>query len=128
MLDYNHLVTKELIWNIAQNKPSLIADDLECYGVPRKVTYTVLLARGVFKWLAARRDLIKLKNIWRDELTELYIKAQNRKGSPEHQRIIGRIEALEMCRAQVRSICHSQRYRAPDFDRKANEFLRGIPQ
>ena len=129
-LDYEHLLSQEKIWNIRQNKPSLIAKDLERFGVPRKTTYAILLARGVFKWLAARRDIIKLKNIWRDELTELYIKAQKHKGTPEHQRIIGKIEAIEMCRAQVRAICHSERFRAPDFDREANEFLeaeRGKP-
>ena len=123
MLDYEHLLNHKDIWNLAQNKPTLIAKDLERFGVPRPVTHAILLARGVYKWLAVRRDLIKLKNEWRDELTGLYIKAQRRKGTPEHQRILGRIEALEMCRAQVRALCHSERFRAPDFDREANRFL-----
>jgi len=121
-MDHNEL-TPEGIWNFAQNKPTLVAKDFEELGVPREKSYSILLARGVFKWLAARRDIIKLKNIWRDELSILYIQAQNQKGTPEHREMVGRIKAMEMCRKQVRAICHSERWRAPDFDRGAKKFL-----
>ena len=112
--------TKETIWNFAQNKPSLVVKDItEKYpDVDPYFIYEVLLKRGIFKWLAVRRDLIKLKNIWRDKITTL-----NRKKTPYEK---GYHKALLECRKEIRSFCHSERWRAPDFDRKANEFLRGI--
>ena len=105
------------IWNFAQNKPSLIVKDItEKYGnVDPDFIYEVLLRRGVFKWLAVRRDLIRLKNVWRDEVTRL-----NRKKTNTEK---GYLRAIERCRAEVRALCHSDRFRAPDFDKKANEYL-----
>ena len=125
-LGYEHHLTKNGIWNIKQNKPSLVADDLEKLGIPKPITYSILLGRGIFKWLAARRDLIKLKNVWRDELTSLYRGIENKeikRGTPEYYQVVGRIKTLEECRSQIRSICHSERWIAPDFDTKAQEFL-----
>jgi len=119
MLDYENLLDPKSIWGIKQNKPSLVADDLEKYGVPRAVSYSILLARGIFKWLAVRRDLIKLKNIWRDRLTVAYRTQET--DNTEWRK--GYIAALEECRKEVRALCHSERFRAPDFDHKANEFL-----
>lgn len=122
MLEYKNLLNPNGIWSIEQNKPSLVVDDLEKFGVPRSESYAILLARGIFKWLAVRRDLIKLKNIWRDKLTEAY-RAQETDKTEWRK---GYIAALEECRKEVRSLCHSERFRAPDFDRKANEYLRHI--
>jgi hypothetical protein len=45
-----------------QNKPSQIVRDLADVGVNPIVSYEILLRRGVFKWFAARRDIIKLKD------------------------------------------------------------------
>ena len=112
-------VSPDNIWQYKQNKPSLICKDLEEW-VPPEVTARVLMARGVYKWLAVRRDLILLKNQWRDELTRLYRAIENgdiKRGSPEHHRIVGRIKALEGCRAQIRALCHSERWRCPDIDK-----------
>ena len=61
------------IWMERQNKPSLVVRDLEpllAPGVRRSVIYESLLRRGVFKWLAVRRDLIRLKNLWKTRVTE----------------------------------------------------------
>ena len=115
------MVSKENIWCFKQNKPSLVVKDIvEKYPeVDEKVIYEILLKRGVFKWLAVRRDLIKLKNIWRDEITELCTKRK----SPKEK---GYLNALVSCRQQIRKLCHSERWRAPDFDEKANKFLEGI--
>ena len=82
--------------------------------------YEVLLKRGIFKWLAVRRDMIKLKNLWRDEITSL-----NRKKTAEEK---GFYKALLMCRGQIRTLCHSERFRAPDFDSGANQYLKRISQ
>ena len=53
------------IWNFAQNKPSLIVEDIakEYPNIDQDFIYEVLLKRGVFKWLSVRRELIKLKDI-----------------------------------------------------------------
>ena len=123
------------IWNFAQNKPSLVVDDLiEMLGHTelgyhmdqeyekglKSNLYSVLLKRGVFKWLAVRRDLIKLKNAWKQEIVGL----QGRK--TEYQK--GYLKALEKCRADVRALCHSDRWRAPDNDRRAQKWLKNLPQ
>ena len=112
------------IWNFAQNKPTLIVEDLQAFADP-DVIYASLLRRGVFKWLAVRRDLIKLKNRWKDVIKM----TQNvRLKTYGEQRAFykGYQKAYEECRAEVRALCHSERWRAPDFDKKANAWLSKI--
>jgi len=113
------------IWQYKQNKPSLIAQDfLESYDIPLVYTHYILLKRGVYKWLSVREDLIKLKIKWAKELTDLYIEvSEMKKGTPKHREKVGRIKALEQCRKEVRELCHSPRWRAPQRDRKAGWFL-----
>ena len=110
------------IWNYAQNKPTLVVKDItdKYPDVDPNFIYEVLLTRGVFKWFAVRRDLIKLKNIWRNELVKL-----NRKKNKKEK---GYHDALVKCRRQVRELCHSERFRAPDFDRYANRYLSKIEE
>jgi len=123
--------TPGTIWSYAQNKPSLVCADLErLAGIPQAITARVLMARGVYKWLSARRDLIRLKNVWKDELTRLYRAIESgeiRRGSPEHREALGRIRTLEECRAQVRAICHSERWRIPDNDPRGGKLLEETP-
>lgn len=118
-------VRKDNIWLFAQNKPTLIAEDLKKHGVPESITYTVLLARGVFKWLNVRRELIKLKNEWKTRITQLQDRLFETKGKQvgNRQYMRGYKQALEDCRAEVRALCHSERWAAPDFDRHAQKFL-----
>jgi hypothetical protein len=118
------------IWSYRQNAPKLVARDLELLaGVEQRVTHYVLLARGVYKWLAIRRDLIRLKNQWRDELTALYrLQETTHRNSLEYHERKGRIKTLETCRKQVRELCHSERWRAPDNDREAQKFLESVNQ
>lgn len=120
-------VKKSNIWEYKQNKPSLIAKDLKEFGIPEEITYRILLSRGVFKWLAARRDIIKLKNIWRDRITNIIAEIRKAKRMKDRDKLMylkGYIKAYEECRAEVRAICHSNRWRCPDFDRDAQEFLK----
>ena len=35
----------------------------------------------------------------------------------------GYLKATEECRAEIRDMCHSDRWRAPDFDKEAQEYL-----
>lgn len=125
-LPYARQLNSREIWEIRQNKPSLIVCDLAQYGVPAPVAYGILLGRGVFKWLAVRRDLIKLKNAWKRRVTATIAKIH--KAKREHDQVElawqrGYLKAYEECRAEVRALCHSERFRAPDFDRRAQEFL-----
>lgn len=117
------------IWNYAQNKPTLIAKDFEKLGIPRDVTYRILLQRGVFKWLSVRRDLIKLKNEWREEITKTIAQIRHAKESNDRDRLYylrGYLKALEGHRERVRAMTHNERWQAPDFDKGAREFLERI--
>lgn len=108
---------KNTIWNFAQNKPSLVVKDIidKYPDVDPNFIYEVLLKRGVFKWLSVRRDLIKLKDTWKNEIRIL-----NRKKNQEEK---GYYKALLGCRESIRRLCHSDRWVAPDFDQKAAKFL-----
>lgn len=110
-------MNSKTIWLEAQNKPSLITKDItkKYPNIDPDFIYEILLKRGVFKWLSVRRDLIKLKNKWKKEITNL-----NRKKNQQEK---GYLKALEKCRKEVRILCHSERWQAPDFDKKAINFL-----
>jgi hypothetical protein len=117
---------KANIWNYAQNKPTLIVRDLEAHGVSKMVTYTILLTRGVFKWFSCRRDLIRAKDRWKVEINRVLSCIKNAKEFRDMERLWwlrGYLKALELCRKDVREICHSDRWRAPDNDDKAFRFL-----
>lgn len=120
-------VCQENIWMYRQNKPTLVARDLHKCGVPYDATYAILLARGVFKWLAARRDLIKLKNVWRRRVKACYGILTIGGMSPyETGRMRGYLKAVEECRKEVRAICHAERWTAPDYDKGAADFLKRL--
>jgi hypothetical protein len=102
-----------------QNKPSLIVKDLAPFGVGIVTTngiYKSLLRRGVFKWLKVRRDLIRLKDIWRDEIRL----SHQRPNIPKEQ---GYRKALVKCREEVRCLCHSPRWTVPLEDRPARRWF-----
>lgn len=103
------------IWSEAQNKPTLVVRDLAAYGVDPAIVYESLLRRGVFKWLRVRRELIRLKDAWKADIRSL-----NRKKSEWEK---GYLAAMERCRKEVRALCHSERWVAPDNDRAAVEYL-----
>jgi hypothetical protein len=130
MLDYQEQLTPKLIWSIEQNKPTLIVKDLERYGVPAKVSHSILLARGVYKWLAVRRHIIKLKNTWRERITktigELVEAKKEHNNSYRIGYLRGYLKAYEEARAEVRELCHSERWQAPDFDSEAQVFLEAM--
>ena len=109
------------IWNEEQNKPTLVVRDLSSFVSP-DIVYESLLRRGVFKWLSVRRDLIKIKNVWKSRVTES-IKVQKSCTNHKAEYWRGYRKAVEECRAEVRQMCHSDRWRAPDFDREANNWL-----
>lgn len=111
--------------NCEQNKPSLIAEDLKQY-VPFDIIMRVLLNRGVFKWLAVRRNLIKLKGNWKNKISLILQKIRVSKEEGSHMELWynkGYLKAYEECRKEIRNLCHSPRWQAPDFDKKAILFL-----
>ena len=114
--------TKLTIWNFKQNKPSLVVKDIiEKYpDVDPNFIYTVLLQRGVFKWLSVRRDVIKLKKEMLNEVRNL----NHRKTSEEK----GYYKAVIKWRGRIRKLCHSARWTAPDFDKEANKFLSSVSE
>ena len=111
------MLNSQTIWNEAQNKPTLVVRDImkRYPEVDPDFIYEVLLRRGVFKWLAVRRELIHLKYLWKEKVREL-----NRKKTQQEK---GFLKALEECRKQVRILCHSSRWKAPDIDKTALEWL-----
>jgi len=123
----NEIIAKDNIWCFKQNKPSYVANDLAIdFGVPPKETYKILLKRGVFKWLAVRRDLIKLKNVWKERIKQIQkerIEAKKQGNHFHNAKLKGYLLAYEQARKEVRALCHSERWRAPDFDKAANKFL-----
>ena len=128
-MKYDNL-TPTTINNIAQNKPVLVASDLLEYGIPIDVTLKILLARGVFKWLAVRRSIIKLKCLWRTKITETCSKIIESKQEDTYRLGYwrGYLKALEECRKEVRTLCHSTRWQAPDFDETAQRFLESLTE
>lgn len=110
------------IWIEEQNKPTLVVRDLAEWVDP-DVVYASLLRRGVFKWLTARRQIIKLKNVWRDRVTASI--AEQRETSDRDRRswLRGYRAGVEECRREVREICHGPRWQAPDIDRAAIRWL-----
>jgi hypothetical protein len=120
------VLDSKTISNYRQNKPTLIVKDLEKYGVPGGVTYRILLARGVFKWLARRRDLIKLKIQWRKQTTWVIEMIQSAKAQKNYKRRMyykGYLAGLEMCRRDIEALCHSERWTVQDNDTYAQTWL-----
>lgn len=107
---------------LRQCKVRYIARDLAPW-VPPEVVYGVLLRRGVFKWFAVRKGLIRLKNDWRDEIRILHAQLRHERDPVRRAELRGRLHALEEARAAVRALCHMPRAVAPDGDRDAKRFL-----
>lgn len=125
-----------------QNRPSLVVRDIVAFwDIPAHFIYDVLLRRGVFKWLSVRRDLIKLKDDWRDRVSMCYLilsMYNNAKreddptalpdtltffGNRSHDWWKGYTYCLEERRREVRDLCHSPRWVAPDNDRHAQTHI-----
>lgn len=104
-------VSPDNIWEYPQNRMRLVLHDFEELGIPAEITRKILLARGVYKWLACRQDFIRLKDELKGEIRGLHeISRQLPKGKLRDQ-TLARVHALEDVRARIRSICHSQRWR-----------------
>ena len=114
-------MNKNTIWSEEQNKPSLVVDDLSGFA-PSDIVYESLLRRGVFKWLSVRRGIIKLKNVWKERL-KLASSIQEKSYGPQVNYWRGYRKSIEECRKEVRELCHSERWQAPDIDSRATAWL-----
>lgn len=118
-------VTERTIPQYKQNKISLITTDLsELAGVDPMVTAKVLMARGVYKWLEARRLLIALKDYWKSEISAmqgLLTEYNHRRLSPKEyvkkRRLAAQMNQLIECREAICTICHGPRWTSLQRDR-----------
>ena len=110
-------VSPENIWQFKQNKPSLVIKDMEEFGIAPEITEKVLLARGVNKWLFARRDIIHLKHDIKKQITstitEIHI-AKTSKDFVLRHKLRGRVNTLVTIQKAIKAICHSERWRPGD--------------
>jgi len=120
------------IWQFKQNKPTLIVRDIQQLypQIPENFLYSILLSRGVFKWLSVRRELIKLKDTWKEKVKNILseIVIHKKKDKLYYSYLKGYLKGYEECRKEVRQLCHLDRLQAPDFDKKANEYLRNLKE
>ena len=136
-------MNKHEITQLKQNKPIYIARDLrDLYGVPIEATMEILLKHDVFKWMAVRRELIELKNKIKHKITEtetykgdckfnlklnryckIPIVPNSRELYLKYVEAKGYQKALEIIQKQIKSLCHSPRWQAPDNDNMAQDFL-----
>jgi len=123
-----HMLTPSRIAMLKQNKPSLIVSDFERFGIPKIVSYGILLGRGVFKWLAVRRYLIIIKCHWKSRVRELQeaIRIDKANGGQRCLYLRGKLAGYEECRKELRWALNTKRWNAPFTDKGANDYLRAI--
>lgn len=102
-------LTPETINNFRQNSPELVIRDakrmLKLTDDEGEILRQILLARGINKWLKARRDIIKLKDEIKIEIKKL--QQTYEKWNPEHKT---RLKMLNYFRQRLRKICHQPRW------------------
>ena len=133
------LVGEHNIDSYKQNKTSYIADDYKKLGIPYETSMNILLARGVCKWFSVRRKLIRFKiemkkmitccDATLKDLKQISSTIDNKTNEYRNHRkniykLVGYRMAMEDMRNEIRNMCHSKRWQAPDFDFHANKFLK----
>ena len=102
-------LSPDTINNFRQNCPELVIHDarrmLLLSDNQLELLRKILLARGVNKWLKARRDIITLKHETKTLIKKLS-KEYNR-DDPTHRECM---KLLVYMRTQLREICHQERW------------------
>jgi hypothetical protein len=102
-------LSPETINRFRQNSPELVIrdakqmlglDDAQC-----EILRQILLARGVNKWLKARRDIIKLQHELKEQVVALNKNYQRE--NPAHRTAM---KLLTEIREKIRKICHQPRW------------------
>jgi len=111
--------------NFRQNSPELIVRDakvlLRLDEEQCQILRKILLARGVNKWLKARRDIIRLKHEIKQQIINL--NKIYEKWNPSHK---ATLKMLNYFRQELRKICHQPRWvEWPSLTRpnKAEKFI-----
>lgn len=122
---------KDKIWSYAQNHPELVVRDLSIelcldeFG--KDIVRKSLMKRGINKWLAVRRSLIRIKMRWKTHLVFLqqYLFDNKRDLSCAKLNYLrGYRDAMETCRSEVRLLCHSERW--VEWSRHSSRFETAI--
>jgi hypothetical protein len=107
-------VTPITINNFKQNKPSLIAMDLqEHFNVPPDATWRILLARGVCKWMAVRKLLIRYKHELKQDIRSAQARIAACKKMKKHQELAwarGYLAATVSHKKRLRALFRSRRW------------------
>ena len=112
-------IDKKQIWNYDQNIPDLIVDDLiselniKDNEKNRNIIYSVLLKRGVNKWLMVRKLLIRLKKLYQEDIKKCQKDLNEAKISEnwnEHSNLKSKIKLLDKIREQLKLLCQSPRW------------------
>ena len=102
-------LSPQTINSFRQNTPELILRDLQrelgLSDSERTVAQNVLMARGVNKWLKARRDIIHLSHATREAIKIKHLTYN--KSDPVQK---ARLKMLVWFRSELRKICHQPRW------------------
>jgi hypothetical protein len=105
-------VNQQNIWNFRQNNPELIIADARLYlGLNKEqcdLLRTILLARGVNKWLKARRDLIAYKKMVKHQICE--VQKQRSESREAFHKLKPILKLLMEVRRQLKDICKTDRW------------------
>ena len=113
-------LSPETIAQFKQNRLYLVQEDLRRAGFTqeqRQIVADALLRRGINKWLANRTDFIKLKDKIKKRIRSLQaiiIDAKKNKKAKNRWKANGAIRELTTVREEIRTICHSSRWRFPE--------------
>lgn len=113
-------VSRENIDSMPQNRIRLIVGDLIGLGVDEPAARRILMARGVNKWLGARRRIIDYKHQLKTEITNTIGEIQAAKHGREHlllAELRGKLKAKQEARAVLRDICQMPRWWPDDKGR-----------
>ena len=106
---WEHGLSPETINNFRQNSPELVIEDARrMLGLTAQQGETlrdILLARGINKWLKARRDLIALKCELKGAIHRIC--AAGVKGNAAQKAYL---KALMTVQGRIRAICHQARW------------------
>jgi hypothetical protein len=121
-------LSPKYINNFRQNTPELIIRDARrMLGLSEfqcEVLRSILLARGVNKWLRARLELIQLKNELKAEIRELHLERKWLKVCavfakkllypadyrPQMLTLKERMKVLDRIQSRIQRICHGERW------------------
>ena len=108
-------VSPRTIWGFRQNHPELVIRDLREYlGLDEEqleFVRTVLLARGINKWLKVRRDLIAYKKQKKHAIKQVVAERLTKeKGSSEYRILTERLKQLNEVRGTLKGLCMTERY------------------